>query len=105
MLFWICEYSSLQNKRYYFFFRVSQVSEGKREVAGAWCARHANGVRRGNGLLGVCLGAEWNKRWFVDRRYFLRAFPVARVLRCIPASCSPEKHEKVAPALRDYSIV
>ena len=24
-----------------FFFRVSQVSEGKREVAWAWCARHA----------------------------------------------------------------
>lgn len=43
LLFWICEYSSLQNKRYYYyyyFFRVSQVSEGKRKVAWAWCARH-----------------------------------------------------------------
>ena len=38
---WIYEYSSLQNKRYYYFFCVSQVSEGKRKVAWAWCARHA----------------------------------------------------------------
>ena len=60
-----------------------------------------NGVRRGNGLLGVCLGAELNMTWFVDRRYFLSAFPVARVSRCMPASCSLEKHEEVAPALHD----
>ena len=79
------------------------------KASAKWRGRGAqdtcNGVRRGNGLLGVCLGAEWNKRWFVDRRYFLRVFPVARVLRCMPASCSPEKHEKVAHALHDYSIV
>ena len=70
-----------------------------------WRGRGAQDMR--NGLLGVCLRAELNTTWFVDRRYFLRAFPVARVSRCtcMPASCSLEKHERVAPTVHDYSVV
>ena len=79
--------------------------EGKREVAWAWCARHAQWGKARKWSFGCVSRGGMEQEIVCGQAVFLRAFPVTRLLRCMHASCSPEKHEKVAPALHDYSIV
>ena len=61
-------------------FRVFQASEGKRK-AGGECETY---------VMGKCPEKEY------AFHFFPADFPVARVSRSTPASCSPEKLEQIA---------